>query len=339
VNIVAFATASALRGSISAAGLLDWVGGLSDTQSVDGAAYGLSTRNSSAGTAAYARVRVGNSTNVTAFTIDVLGGGFTATPDYVRLYNQLNAPLCLGANAAEVLRLGAAGDIGIATTKKFYFDGVTLAGNTYIAETSADNLAFYVGGAKIAQMYSGGLDMQLDLILPATKKLYLDNGSNTYLSESSADVITLTCGGTARLAVNGTNINATGVYFETDSTSPLKAPNVIATTGTVAVWSSGVLYGQSSSERYKDVRVRGWRAPSLTSFLALRPILFDYKNQMAKDVLGFSAEELDAAGLGLLVNRNDKGLPESLRFESFLAYQHLVAQDHEARLAALEQAA
>ena len=116
-------------------------------------------------------------------------------------------------------------------------------------------------------------------------------------------------------------------------------------TGTNVVWntSTGEFIRDSSSERYKTITQRNWKPTNLNAFLALSPILFDFRNGGGSDVVGFSAEESAATGLLSLVNLDTEGRPESLRVQSFMGYQHLVLQQHDAtitqlaaRIAALE---
>jgi hypothetical protein len=74
--------------------------------------------------------------------------------------------------------------------------------------------------------------------------------------------------------------------------------------------------------------------------LEISPILYTAKEDVEKklgDYLGFSAEELDAAGLRHLVNyEEDKKTPASIREHAFLASFLDLLKDHERRIVALE---
>jgi hypothetical protein len=52
--------------------------------------------------------------------------------------------------------LTAAGDVGLAATKKLYFDGVAMSGDTYIVESAANTLSLYSGGVE-SKLVSGVL--------------------------------------------------------------------------------------------------------------------------------------------------------------------------------------
>lgn len=111
-------------------------------------------------------------------------------------------------------------------------------------------------------------------------------------------------------------------------------------TGTaVIIDGSSVLRPLTSSERDKNVSARNWEATlnEMENFLALSSILFDYPDDIAKDVLGFSAEEAEATGVSReLINRGNDGLPVSIREHAFLAYQHAIIRNLWGRVHALE---
>jgi hypothetical protein len=67
---------------------------------VNGIAY-TSFQNSSTGTSALSRLRIGNNGSANAFTIDAYGSNHSGKPNYVDIWNQFNAPLTLGSNGLE----------------------------------------------------------------------------------------------------------------------------------------------------------------------------------------------------------------------------------------------
>ncbi len=69
--------------------------------------------------------------------------------------------------------------------------------------------------------------------------------------------------------------------------------------------------------------------------LSAQPIVFDFRDGGATDVLGFSAEQLHAIDPHL-VNLDAEGRPDSIRVQAFLAHVLVVLQRHEQRIAALE---
>ena len=109
---------------------------------------------------------------------------------------------------------------------------------------------------------------------------------------------------------------------------------------TITLATDGYLRRSASSERFKkDIR-RGWTNSQRAALLGISPILYTAKEDTENkfgDILGFSAEELDAAGLRLLVNYDEDGkTPFSIREHAFLASFLDLLKDHEQRIVALE---
>ena len=83
----------------------------------------------------------------------------------------------------------------INATDGLYFDGGT---HTYIAESSADNLRFTVGGTILLDLTEALINSvnvnAAILTVDSQKPIYFDGGSNTYIVESSADVLDIKVG-------------------------------------------------------------------------------------------------------------------------------------------------
>ena len=91
--------------------------------------------------------------------------------------------------------LSSALDVGIAATKKVYFDGIGANGNTYIVEASADSLQIFAGGTRAASFINGGVA--------------LNGGSEVEGNWQPGTDNTYACGGAAKrwtviYAINGT---------------------------------------------------------------------------------------------------------------------------------------
>lgn len=146
--------------------------------------------------------------------------------------------------------------------------------------------------------------------------------------------------------------------------SNLFSTSASASTGTaVIIDGSNILRPLTSSLRFKEnVAELSPVAFSLTAFLGLSPIRFDYKDQFRtvkevverknpttglmeeetiyegedlpgiKGVLGFSAEAMHDAGLNDLVNYDKDGLPYSLRDHGIMAYMHAALVNMKAEL-------
>lgn len=124
----------------------------------------------------------------------------------------------------------AAGDVGMAATKKLYFDGVAMSGDTYITESSADLISVYAGGVEIAEFTNQDAVSVKALIVPG-----FDRGSsaigptiligrNTYASAPAAGALRLTeMGGTIHYiwvdASSQARISTTAFTSATDSST------------------------------------------------------------------------------------------------------------------------
>lgn len=115
---------------------------------------------------------------------------------------------------------GATGDFGIAAARKFYLDGAGLNGDTYIYESVANQMTFFVNGGNRIDITSTKITCGIDVSLPATNKLYLDGGTNTYIYESAGDQITFVCGGSNRVDISTTRLIC-GVDFSVPSTNKI----------------------------------------------------------------------------------------------------------------------
>jgi hypothetical protein len=150
---------------------------------------------------------------------------------------------------------------------------------------------------------------------------------------------TLSCAGltcstiTASGAISCTNIVPSGLIYGNGIGSA-------AASVSITLAADGYIRRISSSERFKEDIRRGWTNPQRAALLGISPILYTAKEDTEKkfgDYLGFSAEELDAAGLRHLVNyEEDKKTPASIREHAFLASFLDLLKDHERRIVALE---
>jgi hypothetical protein len=144
----------------------------------------------------------------------------------------------------------------------------------------------------------------------------------------------LTCAGvTCSAAISCTNIVPSGLIYANGIGSA-------AASVSITLAADGYIRRISSSERFKEDIRRGWTNPQRAALLSISPILYTAKEDTEKkfgDYLGFSAEELDAAGLRHLVNyEEDKTTPASIREHAFLASFLDLLKDHEQRIVALE---
>jgi hypothetical protein len=97
------------------------------------------------------------------------------------------------------LRLGSAGDLGSDRGA-----GIDLYGNEhaytgkvniYTGNVTGGDITFQTGNStRLTIAKAGDATFTEDISIPATKKLYLDGGSNTYITESASDTISFAAG-------------------------------------------------------------------------------------------------------------------------------------------------
>jgi hypothetical protein len=88
--------------------------------------------------------------------------------------------------------------IAVYPTGKLYLDG---GGDTYILESIANVIEFYVGGVERFRLHGGSAYAYVkasDLLIDAAKKIYLDGGTDTYIHEAGANVVDIVTGATRR---------------------------------------------------------------------------------------------------------------------------------------------
>lgn len=104
------------------------------------------------------------------------------------------------ANTGKFTTLVATSDAGIAATQKLYLDGITLNGDTYIAETSANVVQIYAGGGQ--GLYAGSTGGGV----VSGQKLFIDGGVDTYAYESSANIFNIVTGGVSAVSFDSNGI-------------------------------------------------------------------------------------------------------------------------------------
>jgi len=133
------------------------------------------------------------------------------------------------AGGAVIFKIDTSGTY-VTATKKLYLDG---GGNTYIQEQAADTVYFYVGGTAgliiDTSKISLNNEINSDIKMDVTKKLYFDGGGDTYIYESTANNMTFYANATQSFNIgpssldcsktlkpNGTNIDlgTSGEYWK-----------------------------------------------------------------------------------------------------------------------------
>jgi hypothetical protein len=119
--------------------------------------------------------------------------------------------------------LAVTSNLALASASRLYFDGVSASGDTYVREAGANWLEFTIGGSQMLQLRQGvAIYLQTaDLYVDATKKLYLDSGSDTYIWERAANIATVVVGGSTRIDCSTTLCSITSVDLGIDAAKKL----------------------------------------------------------------------------------------------------------------------
>ncbi len=208
------------------------------------------------------------------------------------------------------------GPDGAAATPTYSFTNEV---NTGMSLTTTNILGFYVNGIR-----------QMDLRTSAAMFL-IDDAASVSFGAGGETKLTRDSAGVLKIGNNAA-----------DASGSLKLTNLTTTatssTGTAAILdASNVLRPLTSSLRFKE-NVREWRPDpaQVEAFLSLEPILWDYKDNGVKDVVGFSAEGLATVDPEL-VNLDAEGLPYSNREAAMIAYLHEVVKTQQKQIDELKQ--
>lgn len=126
------------------------------------------------------------------------------------------AGLTTGDDHTQYAKLAGAaftGDISLADTKKVYLDG---GDDTYIHESSANNIRAFAGGELVLEMSSTvaniykSIGFSDNLKVNSAIKLYMDGGGDTYIVESAGNVLDLYAGGAKQLSLTATAATIAG---------------------------------------------------------------------------------------------------------------------------------
>lgn len=126
------------------------------------------------------------------------------------LYFPAADKVAVTTGGVERFRFGDSGNVAMATGKKFFLDGVTEAGDTYLIESAANVVDLYVGGV-------------LALSITATTP----TGTGKAVFDTSPTLVTPNLGTPSALV--GTNITGTGTGFSAGSLTT--AGNTYSMTG------------------------------------------------------------------------------------------------------------
>lgn len=236
------------------------------------------------------------------------------------------------------------------TTKASYFNGGIRIGDAF--DPGAGNLAVMTGGTGVLITGSTStITFNTSSSSLSTNSWVGSNASGVSFTSWTGFTVTTSVAGTIALSANAGgsithSVSGGGVvsFSIGGGGSEFQISGLGSSTGTTLIidGSNNVLK-QTSSARYKEhIEEWGVSSDALTAFVALRPMSWDYIGGH-QGAASFIADDLaklpivNAYGRSPLVNYDNQGRPDSNRDFAIIALQHLVLQDHDARILDLER--
>ena len=107
------------------------------------------------------------------------------------------------------------GSVILDATDKLYFSGAggSSLGNTYILESSADVLDFYVGAVNLLKLTEAGGGASDAVSILALTPFYFDGGGDTCIAETAADILSIKVGGDTLIQLSEKGDDGTEVSF------------------------------------------------------------------------------------------------------------------------------
>jgi hypothetical protein len=345
-------------GAITSAKLASGVGGVAGiVSSADATAITIdSSENVGIGTASPVRalqvgthgtgngeIALGSATNGVG---SILFGDGASGSDIYRgyvQYNHTDDALLLATNAAERMRIGSNGYIGMGTT--------TTAVPLTINLASDINWRFLEGGSQARLMAisdNGGTYKDIGIL--GSNTVFYQQGSERMRIDNSGHLLV---GKTAAsIPVIGTEIRNNGEIFSTIANA-VTTMHVYSTNGAYRfyVTGAGQIHATSTSisslsdERLKE-NITDLET-GLTEVMSLQPRRFDWKNGDGENVAGFIAQEVETILPDLIGNHKHDSLADakSLRMGDMLPTlvkamqeQQTIIEDLKSRLETLENA-
>jgi len=245
----------------------------------------FTTQNTSAGAAARNRSRFGNDASTVALTIDVYGSGVVGNSNYVRLTNQLNAPLILGANGGDNLTIAGSGAITLSSlagtgTRMVVADNTGLMSTqaipgggggsvTGVAVASANGLAGTSDGNAVVPTLTLTTTVNSPVLAgngTAISAATTTGSGSTVVLATSPTLVTPTLGVAAATTINKVAITApaTGSTLTIADGKTLTASNSLILTGTDGSTLNVGTGGTLGSNAYTSTAFAPLASPALT---------------------------------------------------------------------------
>jgi len=198
-------------------------------------------------------------TNTPVWWMIADGGNYS-----IRLNNTGDYPISINTDSDNdaITDIDINYDIHLKATKKLYLDG---GSNTYISETSADNLKFYVGGVNLLSMIEGGTN-----VVKVGDETYLGVGDSTdfYMHHSTNSFMT---NGTGRLQIRNTAQDQDIRFSVNDGGSTSNILTLNAASSRVGIGTTSPSYllhlsGTAPELAFTDTDgTKTWRARAVTN--------------------------------------------------------------------------
>jgi hypothetical protein len=124
-------------------------------------------------------------------------GGFSGGGD-TYIYEKGSNWLALATAGVDGFAVSGGDGIAIASGKRFFLDGLGMTGDTFIRESSANNMQLVSGGSVgINISPSGVVTFGADIVIAATNRVSLDGGANDFISNSATGIMDFQVEGTS----------------------------------------------------------------------------------------------------------------------------------------------
>jgi hypothetical protein len=177
---------------------------------------------------------IGMTGSSTLGQVDVTIGSTTTSTTEIAGILDINGAKITSAGALEIDPGGALSitgqDVAIDATKRLYFDA---GGDTYIMESSADNLSIVVGEDTLLKLSEGGGGADNKVVIEAQTPLLFDGGGDTYISEGAADDLYINVGGDRLLQLTDDGDNGNQVWFRASCATFTRIEATFSDTGTI----------------------------------------------------------------------------------------------------------
>ena len=189
---------------------------------INGTKISIAARNASTGSSATNELRIGNDSAVDTLTLSVNSGANANGGDFAYIMNRRNAPLVIGTNSTERIRIMAGGNVGIGSTNPVAMLDVFGGGAFGMGTVGAPSIAFRTN--LNTGMWSSGTNI-INFSTNSLEIMRMDANGNVGIGTTLPSML-LDVGGTAWL--RGAPLGQSGVYVKNDGNVGIGSTNPVA---------------------------------------------------------------------------------------------------------------